>query len=580
MNLNDIKSPADIKKLNLTELDDLCARLRAVFLEKISAHGGHVGPNLGVVEATVALHYVFDAPEDKLVFDVSHQTYIHKMLTGRIKAFTDPAHYDDVTGYTNPRESEYDLFSLGHTSCALSLAGGLALARDLKGGHENVVAFIGDGAMSGGEAFEGLDSGASLHSNFIVVFNDNQMSIAENHGGIYEGLKKLRDTNGQSPDNIFRDFGYGYVYVRDGNNLSDLIRAFESVKGINHPVVVHINTMKGYGLPVAEADKEKFHWSMPFSLKSGSLLKEPSSGYPDLFARHMLTGIQSSPDTVVITAGTPGSLGFTPDRRREAGRRFIDVGIAEQDAVATAAGLAKGGIRPVVGVMATFLQRAYDQLHQEVGINRQPVVVVTFGGGVYGVPDETHLGFFDIAMISNIPNIVQIAPTDPQEFTAMIDWALAQNEVPVVVRCPSYPFSSDTQAGESAIDPLKYKVTRQGERVALIAEGGFYCRAEEAAALLEKEVISPTLVKAYNLSTPDTEVLDSLKDYDLVMTLEDGIIDGGFGQKVATCLARYGTKVICKGIPKEFLNDYRASELIHTIGVEPQQIADEIKSLL
>ncbi len=581
MNLSDIHSPADIKGMDAEDLMLLSARLRTVLINKLAARGGHVGPNLGVVEATVALHYVFDAPKDKIVFDVSHQSYVHKMLTGRIDAFIDPAKYGDVTGYTNPRESDFDLFSMGHTSSSLSLACGLVKARDIAGGDENVVAFIGDASLGGGEALEGLDTGGTFKSNFIVVVNDNQMSIAENHGAVYEALRELRESNGMSPNNIFRNFGYEYLYVREGNDLRELVKAFSAVKGSDRPVVVHINTMKGLGLPVAEVEKEKFHWHVPFDMKSGAALNpQRSLSYPDLFARQMLRKIEEDNRIVVLTAGTPGAIGFTAERRAAAGDRFVDVGIAEQDAVAMAAGIAKGGGRPVFGVMATFLQRAYDQLSQEVAINRLPVVAVTFGTGVFGIPDETHLGFFDIAMISNIPGILLLAPSTPQEFEEMIDWTLEQDEVPVVVRCPTYPFESETRVLPEKFTGPSYRIVEEGSRVAIIAEGGFLGRATKAAALLREEGIAPTVVQARMLSDVDRKVLDSLRGYDLVVTLEDGIVDGGFGQKVASYMAQFSVRTICKGLPKEFLNGYNASDLLKSLGLMPDRIAAEIKERL
>lgn len=373
IDLSAIKSPADIRRMDEKQLKDLAVAMRKALLEKLSAHGGHVGPNLGMIEAIIALHYVFNTPEDKIVFDVSHQTYPHKMLTGRMQAFTDPAHYDDVTGYTNPQESGYDLFSLGHTSSAVSLASGLAKARDLKGGKENVIAVIGDGSLSGGMAFEGLDYGATLGTNFIVVVNDNDMSIAENHGGIYDGLRLLRETDGTAEDNLFLAMGFDYRYVHNGNDIPGLVDMFRSVKDINYPVVVHINTVKGMELPVAEADKEKFHFSAPFDLRTGEPYSSSDApeGYEDLFANQVLARMKKMPELVVVNAGTPGAIGFTPERRKEAGSQFVDVGIAEQQAVAMASGLAKGGARPVVALASTFLQRAYDQFSQDIALNHQ-----------------------------------------------------------------------------------------------------------------------------------------------------------------------------------------------------------------
>lgn len=579
INLSEIKTPADIRKMNLSELTQLAAELRGTLLKKLSAHGGHIGPNLGMVEAVIAMHYVFDTPEDKIVFDVSHQTYPHKMITGRMEAFTDPAHYDDVTGYTNPAESEYDLYSLGHTSSAVALAAGLAKARDLQGGKENVVAVIGDGSLSGGVAFEGLDYGATLGTNFIVVVNDNQMSIAENHGGIYADLRLLRNTNGTAEPNLFRAMGYAYRYVNYGNDLKSLIEMFRAVKDIDHPVVVHLNTMKGMGLPVAEADKESFHFSGPFDLKTGAPLHEdnPVTGpedYSDLFAKEMLQKMKADSKVVAITAGTPGVLGFSKSRRQEAGRQFIDVGIAEQAAVDLASGLAKGGARPVVGFVSSFLQRAYDQFSQDIALNKQAATFVVFYGSMFGMNDETHLGFFDIALLSNIPDLLFLAPTCKEEFQSMLDWSVRQTEKPVIIRTPGALAVSNPEI--KVLDDYskpQYEIVRQGADVALIGAGAMFGFMAQAADMLAKEGVNVTLINPRNLSTLDTDALDALKDYKTVITAEDGIIDGGFGQKVASYLGEAPVKVINLGLPKEFLNRYDYSELQKRCGLTPEQIA-------
>lgn len=581
IDINKIHSPRDIKGMDYSQLTDVAAQLRAALLKKLSAHGGHVGPNLGMVEATVALHYVFDAPKDKIVFDVSHQSYVHKMLTGRVGAFTDPAHYNDVTGYTNPRESEYDLFSIGHTSTSLSLATGLAKARDINGGNENVVAVIGDGALGGGQAFEGLDYGATLGTNFIVIVNDNDMSIAENHGALYADLRLLRNTNGTGEPNYFRSLGYSYRYVRYGNDIRSLVEAFKAVKDIDHPVVVHINTMKGEGLPVAEANKEAFHYAAPFDLRTGApAVEDNSEDYSDIFACHMLDRMHDNGRLVVLTAGTPGSIGFHPGRRKAAGRRFVDVGIAEQQAVGMTSGLCKGGAVPVFGVVGSFLQRAYDQVSQDVAINRQPSVFVIFFGGVYGIPDETHLGFFDIALLSNIPNLLFLAPTCKEEYLAMIDWATTQRERPVVVRTPGGAVSSSQREFPKDYSKPSYEIVAQGSRVALIGAGTFFANASEASTLLKGRGITPTLINPRELSALDTATLDTLRDYELVVTLEDGILDGGFGQKVAAYLGDAPVEVKCLGLPKEFLNDYNAAQLVEQCGLTPAQVADMVAKRL
>ena len=570
IDLSAIKTPADIRKMNLGQLTQLAAELRANLIKKLSVHGGHVGPNLGMVEAVIALHYVFDTPDDKIVFDVSHQTYPHKMITGRMEAFTDAAHYDDVTGYTNPAESPYDLFSLGHTSSAVSLAAGLAKARDLRGGKENVVAVIGDGSLSGGVALEGLDYGATLGSNFIVVVNDNQMSIAENHGGLYADLRLLRNTNGTAEPNLFRAMGFGYRYVNYGNDLRSLIEMFRSVKDIDHPVVVHINTMKGMGLPVAEADKENFHFSGPFDPENGAPLHEeaPSAepqDYSSLFGSLMSRRMKEDSRVVAITAGTPGVLGFDKERRRQAGSQFVDVGIAEQTAIDLAAGLAKGGMRPVAGFVSSFIQRAYDQISQDLALNKQAAT----------------LGFFDIALLSNIPGLTFLAPASREEFEAMLDWSIRQTDVPVVVRTPGT--IAATNPSLKIVDDYShpvYDVVREGADVALIGAGAMFGFTQQAADLLAAKGVNATLINPRNLSALDTHTLDKLKSYKAVITAEDGIIDGGFGQKVASYLGEASAKVVNLGLPKEFLNRYDYSELQKRCGLTPEQIAQTALELL
>lgn len=575
IDLKNIKSPEDIKKLSLDELELLCGELRAPLIRKLGAHGGHVGPNLGVVEATVALHYVFDAPTDRIVFDVSHQTYVHKMLTGRIQAFLDPAHYNDVTGYTSPGESKYDLFEVGHTSTSIALAIGLAKSRDLEGGKENVVAFIGDASLGGGEALEGLDNAPELHSNFIVILNDNQMSIAENHGALYDHLTALRDSNGTAANNIFKALGYQYIYVRDGNNVRDLIKAFEQARNADHAVLVHINTMKGDGLPVAEQNKEEFHYSMPFDLKTGEPLAPfTAESYTEIFAHHMSLRMQENDKIVTLTAGTPAAIGFTPDRREAAGRQFFDAGICEQAATAVVAGIAKGGCRPVFGVMATFIQRAYDQLSQDIAINNLPGIIVDFNGGVWGIPDVTHLGFFDIAMASNIPNFVFLAPANAEEYLAVLDWAIAQTDHPVFVRTPAGAVIHTDRAVNT--DFFKYDVVSHGSDVAIIGVGDFLTTALEAAELLRKRGINPTVINPRNLSQLDCATLDTLKDYKQVITLEDGIVDGGFGQKVAADLGDSAARVSVLGLRKEFIDRYNVAQVLHDNSLTAQQIADMV----
>lgn len=572
IDLSKIHSPKDIKGMNMDQLTLLSDELRAVLLKKLSAHGGHVGPNLGVVEATVALHYIFNAPKDEIVFDVSHQSYVHKMLTGRIQAFLDPEHYNDVTGYTSPGESEYDLFEIGHTSTSIALATGLAKARDLKGGRQNVVAFIGDASLGGGMALEALNFAPTLGSNFILVVNDNQHSIAENHGELYEHLTALRESDGHAPNNIFKALGYEYHYVAEGNDIRHLIKVFEEVKDTDHAVVVHLNTMKGKGLPVAEADKETFHFSAPFDLKTGALKsQDDSESYVSAIAEKMLEKIQSDKNVSVLTAGTPGTFDFGPEMRKAAGRQFIDVGIAEQDMVAMAAGLAKGGTRPIVGVVSTFLQRAYDQLSHDVGINNLPVVFLDLYCGVFGMNDVTHLGIFDVAMVSNIPNIVMLSATNMEEYLAMFEWAMNQKEHPVIIRMPGGPVRHAERQVNT--DFYRYDVVEKGADIAILAEGAMFGNAKKAVEILKKQGCNPTLIDPRILSRVDAETLDTLVGYKHVVTVDDGIIDGAFGEKVATYLAAKGTKVTCLGLQKQFMDRYNYQAILEENNLTPEGIA-------
>lgn len=574
MNIADIHSPADFKKMSLDELQKLSSDLRSALIKKLAAHGGHVGPNLGFLEPTVALHVVFDAPKDKIVFDVSHQTYVHKMLTGRVRAFIDPAKYDDVSGYTNPKESDYDLFSLGHTSTAVSLASGLAVARDLNGEMFNIVAVIGDGSLSGGLAFEGLDFASTLKSNFIVVVNDNQMAIAPDNGALYDNLALLRQTKGAAENNFFKAFGYDYIYVDRGNNLDDLIAAFHSVKDSKRPVVVHLNTQKGLGLPVAEEYKERFHFSAPFDPATGKLT-HPSAApsYLGIFTQFMLGRMKRDPKTVLVNAAVPGAIGFGPAQREQAGRQFVDVGIAEQEAVSMAAGLAKGGCTAVVGEPATFIQRAYDQIEQDVCINGLPVVFVDFYTGVWGMNDETHLGFLDLPMINNIPEMFTLCPTCAEEYEAMLEYAMSWKQKPVLVRTPSGPVVN--RPGDYSIDYFTagYEIVREGSDVAIIAVGDFLPMALQAADIAAEKGLKIKVINPRYVSKLDEKTLDTLKGFSRVITLEDGQAFGGFGQNVAAYLAQYAVRVNVLGLPKALPDRYDAAELLKQQGLTPDAIA-------
>lgn len=585
MYLENINSPADVKKLSVGELTSLCAEMREALIQKLSVHGGHVGPNLGMVEATVAMHYVMNSPVDKFVFDVSHQSYAHKMLTGRKEAFTNPDCYDEVSGYTEPSESVHDHFVIGHTSTSVSLASGLAKARDLRGERFNVVAVIGDGSLSGGEAFEGLDVAAELGSNMIVVVNDNQMSIAENHGGLYRNLQLLRETNGEAPCNFFKAMGFDYLYVADGNDVEAMIEAFRRVRDIDHPVVLHINTLKGKGYRFAESQKERFHWSMPFDIPTGELKKPAGDkGYDTLTAEHLLSLMKADRTVVGITAGTPAVFGFTKDRRERAGKQFIDMGIAEEQAVAMASALAKGGAKPVFGVYSTFIQRAYDQLSQDLCINNNPATILVFWGSLGAMNDVTHLCLFDIPLISNIPNMVYLAPTCREEYLAMLDWSIQQTEHPVAIRVPATGV-----AGSRSVDfPTDYEpemnrfeMAHCGSGVAIIGVGNFFALAETVAEQLKQSGIDATVINPRFLTGLDTERLEGLRDnHSLVVTLEDGVLDGGYGEKIARYYGESEMRVMCRGVRKEFIDRYDVGEEYAANRLTPDQITADILEIM
>ena len=584
MYLENIYSPADVKKLSVKELNELSDEIRVSLLQKLSEHGGHFGPNFGMVEATIALHYVFNSPKDKIVFDVSHQSYVHKMLTGRKNAFLHPEEYDLVSGYTEPQESEHDFFVIGHTSTSVSLASGLAKGRDLTGGNENIIAVIGDGSLSGGEAFEGLDYAAELGTNMIIIVNDNQMSIAENHGGLYRNLKELRDSNGQCECNFFKAMGLDYIYVNDGNDVQALIEAFSKVKDIQHPIVVHINTLKGKGYACAEQDKETYHWRTPFNPETGEAkVSYEEEDYSEMTAQYLLKKMKEDKRVVTITSGTPAVLGFTPDRRKEAGKQFVDVGIAEEHAVALASGIAANGGKPVYGVYSTFIQRSYDQLSQDLCINNNPAVLLVFWGTLSGMNDVTHLCFFDIPLISNIPNMVYLAPTCKEEYLAMLEWSIRQNEYPVAIRVPATDVITCGEPVETDYSVLnRYNVTHRGAKVAILALGSFYGLGQSVASLLkEKANIDATLINPRYITGVDNELMDELKaDHELVITLEDGVLDGGFGEKIARYYDATNMKVLNFGAKKEFVDRYDIQEFLRANHLTDEQIVEDITAVI
>lgn len=578
MYIEKINGPEDVKKLNIEEMTALAEEVRHALLKRASIHGGHFGPNFGMVEAIIALHYVFESPKDKMVFDVSHQTYPHKMLTGRKDAYLYEEHYDDVTGYSCPQESEHDHFTIGHTSTSVSLACGLAKARDLRGESANVIAIIGDGSLSGGEALEGMDFAAELDSNMIIVVNDNDMSIAENHGGLYSNLKLLRETNGQAECNLFKAMGLDYVYVDHGNDLRELIGAFKQVKDSKKPVVVHINTLKGKGYKPAEEHKEEWHWHLPFDIETGKSHFPEVEDYSSVTCEYLIEKMKQDPTVVAITSGTPTILGFTQEKRKQAGRQFVDVGIAEETAVALASGIAKGGGKPVYGVYSSFIQRTYDQISQDLCIDGNPATIVVYTGSVFGMTDVTHLGLQDIPMLSNIPGLVYLAPTTKEEYLSMLDWSVEQKEMPVAIKLPGGDMISDGREVKKDWSQLNtYEVTEKGSKIALIGLGTFYSLALQTAEMLEKKGIHATVINPYYITGLDKGLLEKLKaDHDTVVTLEDGILNGGFGEKIARFYGSSDMKVYNYGLKKEFLDRYDVNEVLKENHLTAEQIVNDV----
>ena len=594
MYIEKIQSPADLKGMDIATLNIVADEVRQAVLNRVSKHGGHIGPNLGFVEATVALHYVFNVPEDKFVFDVSHQCYPHKVLTGRAAGFL--GNVDDmnaISGYSSPAECpEYDNFEVGHTSTSISLATGLQKARDVKGTKENIIAVIGDGSLSGGEAFEGLDEASELGTGIIIIVNDNEMSIAENHGGIYKNLRALRESCGECEHNWFKAWGFEYKYLEEGNDIERLIEVFRSVKDTNRPTVVHIHTEKGHGYAPAVKNKEAWHWGMPFNLDDGSRPVRNADGtvpevkpcetYPELFSDWMLSEMKHDKTLIAVTAGTPTAAGFTADKRKEAGSQHLDMGIAEEQAVAMISGMAKGGLRPVWSVYSTFIQRTYDQIAQDLCINSNPAVINVVGGGVNSMNDITHICLFDIPMLCSIPGLIYLAPTTCEEYFAMMRWAILQDKKPIAIRVPSNGVVHTTEnVDEEYSYESKYKVMHEGSKVAIIAAGSFYQKGENVVRLLADKGIDATLVNPRYLNEVDADSLEALKtNHKLVVTLEDGCKDGGFGERIASSYGTSDMKVLVCGIKKGLYDRYDVEQLLKDNRLLDEQIVEDVLALI
>lgn len=583
MILDKINTPKELKDLTIDEMNTLADEMRELIIKKVNTTGGHMGPNLGIIEATIAMHYVFNSPVDKIVFDVSHQCYPHKILTGRKEGFTNPKEYLKYTGYTAPEESEHDIFKVGHTSTSVSLATGLAKARDLKKEKSNVIALIGDGSLSGGEAFEGLDNAAELGTNMIVIVNDNDMSIAENHGGLYKNLKALRDSKGTCECNFFKSLGFDYLYVDDGNDIEKLIDAFKKVMDIDHPIVVHLRTLKGCGLPVAEQNKEAFHWIMP-----GTLDEKPNQScdsiedYNSITNEFIMKKAKDDSSLIVVNPATPGVHGFTPEFRQKLGPQYTDVGIAEEHAVAYASALAKAGAKPILAIMTSFVQRTYDQLSQDLCLNNSPITMLVYWGGLSN-GDATHLGSFDISLISNIPNIVYLAPTNKEEYLAMLEYSYTQKERPIAIRVPAIPLVSTGVKDNTDYSILnKFKLIEKGKRIAILGLGNFFNLAKDLKQEIKSQLnIDATLINPIFMTGVDCDLLEDLKnDHNIVITLEDGILDGGFGEKIARFYGNSDMKVFNYGGKKEFTDRVPLNELYERYHLKKELIVEDVKTYL
>lgn len=578
--LDKINSPQDVKELSLDEMEALASEIRNGILTRVNTIGGHLGPDLGIVEATIALHKVFNSPVDKFVFDVSHQCYPHKMLTGRKDGFANPLN-TDISGYFNPNESEHDTFIIGHTSTSVSLATGVAKARDLKGENYNVIALIGDGSLSGGEAFEGLNNASVLGSNIIIIVNDNEMSIAENQGGLYENLALLRETNGKAELNYFKTFGFDYYYVENGNDIGDLIEVFESVKDTNKPTVVHIHTLKGKGYKPAEENKEWGHWTLPHFMDEKSETAAPVESYASITTDFILEKQKKDNTVITISPATPGATGFGQDFRDALGKNYTDVGIAEEHAVAYSSALAKNGAKPVLSILSSFIQRTYDQLSQDLALNNSPATILVNWGAISEM-DATHLGSFDIPLISNIPNIVYLAPTCKEEYLKMLDYALEQTEHPVVIRVPFGAVVSSGKVDETDYSLLnKFDVVEEGSDIAIIGLGNFYHLGKKVKEQLKSQNINATLINPKFITGVDENVLNKLKgNHKLVITLEDGCVDGGFGEKISRFYGNSDVKVLNFGGKKEFTDRVPLNVLYKRYHLTPELIIDDIKKCL
>ncbi len=577
MNKNKIEERiANIKSLDIDELNDLAEDIRHILIDKMSKTGGHVGPNLGTVELTIALFKLFNFPHDKIVYDVSHQSYTHKILSGRLSNYVHGVEFDKLSGYTDPNESAYDNYTIGHTSTSIALAVGMAKARDLRGSDEKIIALIGDGSITGGMAMEALNNASIIKGNLIIILNDNDMSIAENHGGLYEHLRNLRNSNGELENNFFKNFGLDYRYIDDGNNIEAILKTFSEIKDINHPIVVHVNTLKGKGLKYAEENPEAWHWHAAFDKETGEYLDDSGEkGYGVYTSETLLEMMKNDSSIVAIAAGSPASIGFSKEKRIKAGSQFVDVGIEEQMAVTLAAGLAKMGAKPVFGTSTSFIARALDQISHDVALNNLPVTIISCAASIYAMNDQTHLGIYDIANFSHIPNLVMIAPSSIEEYVATLSYAVNQNKAPIMIKMPGKIIHEEPR--DYKFDNYKFEIIEQGNEIAILALGTFMTLGKELHHELKNHGINASLINPRFVTPIDEELLSNLsKSHNKIITLEDGILDGGFGEKIAAFYAKSNIRVYNYGFKKEFIDQYDADEIVRKSGMTVENILKDL----
>lgn len=614
--LDEINEPNDIKRIDETRYARLASEIRKFLISQVSKTGGHLASNLGVVELTMALHLFLTLPEDKLIWDVGHQAYVHKILTGRKNEFSTLRQYEGMSGFPKRKESDCDAFDTGHSSTSISVATGLVKARDLSGGTQKIVAVIGDGALSGGMAFEALNNAGRLKTNLMIVLNDNNMSISENVGGMATYLGKVRtntaytdfkgnlentlkkvpklgdfivNTLKQSKDSIkhfmipgmlFEDMGLTYIGPIDGHNISQMLTAFQSASRKKGAVLIHVVTKKGKGYGLAEREPWRFHGVEPFDIKTGkNIADKKGRSYSDIFSETMLELGKKEDKLVAITAAMPSGTGLLPFSR-EFPDRFFDVGIAEEHAVTFAAGLSVGGFRPVVAVYSTFLQRAYDQIVHDVCVSKLPVIFAVDRAGIVGNDGETHQGIFDLSFLSHIPSMTVMAPKNGTEFKAMLEFAVHYS-APIAIRYPRGCAYTGLEENQSEIVLGKSEILFQGKEIAILAVGGMVETAVRVTECLRERGNNPTLVNVRFVTPMDEEVIEQLaKTHSILVTMEENIKHGGYGESVSVFLMEHGlhhVKHVNISLPNDFIEHGDQSVLREKYGLDAVSILKKIE---